>query len=134
MRALEVKRSTQQSILFYQTNKKKQRAFNIIKIGIVLPKIVLTERINARVDSMIQNGLVEEVKALLPFKYLNALQTVGYKEIFAYLNDDTTLTEAITAIKISTRQYAKRQLTWFKKDMDNVWYNPNFEEILSKIK
>ena len=134
MRALEVKRSTQQSILFYQTNQKKQRAFNIIKIGIELPKTVLTERINVRVNSMIQDGLVEEVKELLPFKYLNALQTVGYKEIFAYLHGDTTLAEAITAIKISTRQYAKRQLTWFKKDKETVWCNPNFEEVLSAIK
>jgi tRNA dimethylallyltransferase len=83
---------------------------------------------------MMQDGLLDEVKKLLPFQYLNALQTVGYKEIFAYLNGDTTLAEAITAIKISTRQYAKRQMTWFKKDAETIWCNPDFEEVLSSIK
>jgi tRNA dimethylallyltransferase len=70
----------------------------------------------------------------LPFQHLNALQTVGYKEIFAYINGDTTLDEAVTAMKISTRQYAKRQMTWFKKDSDTIWCNPDFEEVLSQIK
>jgi tRNA dimethylallyltransferase len=134
MRALEVKRSTDNSILQYQPNQKKQRDFNIIKIGIELPRPILTERINTRIDCMMQDGLLDEVKKLLPFQYLNALQTVGYKEIFAYLNGDTTLAEAITAIKISTRQYAKRQMTWFKKDAETIWCNPDFEEVLSSIK
>jgi tRNA dimethylallyltransferase len=83
---------------------------------------------------MMQDGLLDEVKTLLPFQHLNALQTVGYKELFAYINGDTTLDEAITAIKISTRQYAKRQMTWFKKDSETIWCKPNFEEVLTQIK
>ena len=134
MRALEVKLSTKNSILYYQTHQKKQRDFRIIKIGMELPRPLLTERINARVDCMIEDGLLKEVKDLLAFKHLNALQTVGYKEIFASLNGDITLAQAITAIKTSTRQYAKRQMTWFKKDPDIHWCNPAFEEVLSKIK
>jgi len=134
MRALEVKLSTKNSILYYQTHQKKQRDFRIIKIGMELPRPLLTERINARVDCMIEDGLLKEVKDLLAFKHLNALQTVGYKEIFASLNGDITLAQAITSIKTSTRQYAKRQMTWFKKDPDIHWCNPAFEEVLSKIK
>jgi len=134
MRALEVKLSTKNSILYYQTHQKKQRDFRIIKIGMELPRPLLTERINARVDCMIEDGLLKEVKDLLPFQHLNALQTVGYKEIFASMNGDITLAQAITSIKTSTRQYAKRQMTWFKKDPDIHWCNPAFEEVLSKIK
>ncbi len=133
-RALEVKLSTKNSILYYQTHQKKQRDFKIIKIGMELPRPLLTERINARVDCMIEDGLLKEVKDLLAFKHLNALQTVGYKEIFASMNGDITLAQAITSIKTSTRQYAKRQMTWFKKDPDIHWCNPAFEEVLSKIK
>jgi len=134
MRALEVKLSTKNSILYYQTHQKKQRDFKIIKIGMELPRPLLTERINARVDCMMEDGLLKEVKDLLAFKHLNALQTVGYKEIFASLNGDITLAQAITSIKTSTRQYAKRQMTWFKKDPDTHWCYPAFEEVLSQIK
>jgi len=134
MRALEVKLSTNRSILHYQTKQKKQRPFDVIKIGIELPRPTLTERINKRVDIMIDEGLTDEVKSMLPFRHLNALQTVGYKEIFDYLNGSATLIEAVEAIKISTRQYAKRQMTWFKKDAEINWCEPDIQEVIHQLK
>jgi len=116
MRALEVINATGISITAFRTKNKKQRNFQIKKIGIALPKEQLHKNINTRVDIMIEEGLVDEVKALVPYKNLNALQTVGYKEIFDYLDGKSSLPEAIEKIKVNTRQYAKRQLTWFKKD------------------
>jgi tRNA dimethylallyltransferase len=92
-----------------------------MKIGLELPKEELHRNINTRVDKMIEAGLVEEVKKLLPYKHLNALQTVGYAEIFDYLDGKTSLKEAIELMKTNTRQYAKRQMTWFKKDKDINW-------------
>ena len=83
---------------------------------------------------MMQNGLLEEVSRLLPFKSLNALQTVGYQEIFAHLQGHITLEEATTQIKINTRQYAKRQMTWFKKDEAVQWCSPDFEDVIAIIK
>lgn len=124
MRALEVKESTGQSILSFRKGEKAQRDFNIIKIGLELPKEELHRNIHSRVDQMIQVGLVEEVKQLLPYKQLNALQTVGYIELFDYLDGKWTLEEAVERIKINTRQYAKRQLTWFKKDKEIKWFAP----------
>jgi tRNA dimethylallyltransferase len=121
MRALEVIDSTGISITAFRENKKTERPFHIIKLGIDLPKEELHRNINRRVDEMIEKGLVEEVSSLIPFKSLNALQTVGYKEIFDYLDDKMTLMESIQKIKSSTRQYAKRQLTWFKKDKTVHW-------------
>ena len=82
---------------------------------------------------MMQNGLLEEVKTLLPYQQLNALQTVGYRELFDYLNGTISLQDAITAIKINTRQYAKRQMTWFKKDTELKWCSPDFDEVLQKV-
>jgi len=123
MRALEVVTSTGKSITQFQINKSLERSFDIIKTGIDLPKQQLHEQINHRVDEMITAGLVDEVEALAAYKTLNALQTVGYKEIFDYLDGKCTLTESVEKIKINTRQYAKRQLTWFKKDKDILW-NP----------
>jgi tRNA dimethylallyltransferase len=124
MRVLEVKLSTGRSILEFQKNKKPKREFNIIKIGLELPKEELQRNINARVDAMIQTGLVDEVKSLLPYKDLNALQTVGYSEIFDCLDGKLSLANAIEKIKINTRQYAKRQMTWFKKDKEIQWFAP----------
>ncbi len=121
MRALEVAEATGQSILEFRKGKAVQRDFNIVKIGMELPKEELHRNINTRVDGMIEAGLVEEVKRLLPYKKLNALQTVGYAEIFGYLGGKTSLKEAIELIKTNTRQYAKRQVTWFKKDKDISW-------------
>jgi tRNA dimethylallyltransferase len=125
MRALEVKMSTGRSILSFHSGGKRKRNFNIIKIGLEIPKEELHSSINNRVDKMIGNGLVEEVKNLQPYKNLNALQTVGYSEIFEYLDNKVSLPEAIELIKKNTRQYAKRQLTWFRKDKDVKWFHPS---------
>jgi tRNA dimethylallyltransferase len=121
MRALEVAEVTGRSILDFRRGKKEERDFKIMKIGLELPKEELHRNINTRVDKMIEAGLVEEVKKLLPYKHLNALQTVGYAEIFDYLDGKTSLKEAIELMKTNTRQYAKRQMTWFKKDKDINW-------------
>ena len=134
MRALEVVQSTGKSLLDFHTNQKKKRDFNIIKIGLELPRPQIIDRINNRVDNMMQDGLLEEVSRLLPFKSLNALQTVGYQEIFAHLQGQVTLEEAIAQIKINTRQYAKRQMTWFKKDEAVQWCNPEFEDVIAVVK
>jgi len=123
MRALEITKTTGKSILDFRKGKKKQRNFNIVKIGLELPKEELHRNIDARVNGMMEAGLVEEVRNLLPFKNLNALQTVGYSEIFDYLDGKISLGEAIELIKKHTRQYAKRQMTWFKKDKEIKWFN-----------
>ena len=123
MRALEVKHSTGRSIMEFRSNQKKGRDFKIIKIGLQLPKEQLHQNIHNRVDDMMQNGLLDEVKRLSSFKHLNALQTVGYNELFDHLEGKITLDEAIEQIKINTRHYAKRQMTWFKRDKDIQWFN-----------
>jgi len=124
MRALEVIESTGQSVLHFRKGKKAERDFKIIKIGLDLPKEQLNHQINGRVDRMIATGLVQEVKNLQPYSRLNALQTVGYSEIFEYLSGKISLNEAVRNIKTNTRQYAKRQMTWFKKDKDIKWFEP----------
>lgn len=138
MRALEVYEATGRSIFDFKTGEKKKRDFNLIRIGLELPKEDLWKNIEHRTDKMIENGLVEEVQRLLPYKSLNALQTVGYKEVFDHLEGKISWKEAIQAIKIHTRQYAKRQMTWFKKDKEITWFHPlKRQEILtflSKIK
>lgn len=134
MRALEVAEATGKSILEFRKGKKGKRDFNIIKIGLELPKEELHRNINTRVEQMIDAGLVEEVKNLVHDKHLNALQTVGYSEIFDYLDGKTSLKEAVEFIKKNTRQYAKRQMTWFKKDKDVKWFSPNdVEKIKASI-
>ena len=134
MRALEVKLSTGTSIIEFQTQQKRNRDFNIIQIGLEIPREDLNKRINSRVDAMMQSGLLEEVKTLVPYKQLNALQTVGYRELFGHLIGDLSLEDAVEAIKINTRQYAKRQMTWFKKDEDVQWCSPEFEQVMKLIK
>lgn len=121
MRALEVAEATGQSILKFRKGKKEQRDFTIVKIGLELPREELHRNINARTEKMIEAGLVEEVKQLVPHKNLNALQTVGYTEIFDYLESKTSLADAVELVKKNTRQYAKRQMTWFKKDKRINW-------------
>jgi tRNA dimethylallyltransferase len=121
MRALEVVEATGVSITQFRKNIQKKRAFKIIKIGIDLPKQQLHANIGHRTDEMIKVGLIEEARILFPYKNLNALQTVGYKEVFEYFDKKITLPESIRKIKSNTRQYAKRQLTWFKKDGDISW-------------
>ena len=132
MRALEVVESTGQSILAFRKNKKTERPFNIIKIGLELPKEELYVNINSRVDKMLQEGLVEEVSSLNGYRDVNALQTVGYSEIFEHLDGKISLATAIEEIKKNTRQYAKRQMTWFKKDKEINWVNAKqADDILS---
>lgn len=123
MRALEVLNATGQSILVFRTAEKKQRSFNIIKIGLEMPMDQLTLRINSRVDQMIQDGLIDEVQSVTQYRSKSALQTVGYKEVFEYLDGTISKDEAIQQIKHHTRQYAKRQMTWFKKDAEFKWIN-----------
>ncbi|MFC0773298.1 tRNA (adenosine(37)-N6)-dimethylallyltransferase MiaA [Terrimonas alba] len=124
MRALEVIEATGKSILHFRKGKKQIRDFSIKKIALELPKEILRQRIDKRVDQMMDAGLLDEVKQLQPFKQLNALQTVGYAELFDYLDGKLSLNKAIEQIKIHTRQYAKRQMTWFKKDHTIEWYSP----------
>lgn len=135
MRALEVKLSTGNSITLYQTQQKKQRDFTIIKIALELPRLTLYNRINHRVDVMIADGLVNEVKTLLPLRDLNALQTVGYRELFDYFDGTISLEKAVELIKQNSRHYAKRQLTWFKKDAAWKWITPQYplEALLADI-
>lgn len=130
MRALEVVETTGKSILNFHKGEKTKRDFNILKIGIKLSIEELHRNIETRVEKMIKNGLVEEVRNLLPDKHMNALQTVGYSEIFTYLEGNITLTRAIEEIKKNTRQYAKRQMTWFGKDKDIQWFFPYQEDQL----
>lgn len=125
MRALEVIEVTGRSILEFRKGKKERRHFNIIKIGLELPKDELHRNINVRVDKMIEEGLIKEVKDLLPYKNLTALQTVGYSEIFDHLDGKVSLEKAIELIKKNTRQYAKRQMTWFRRDNEIKWFNPS---------
>jgi len=120
-RALEVVIGTGQSILSFQLQSKKARPFNIEKIGLEMPREQLYERINQRVHKMVEMGLEEEVKALRPQFHLNALQTVGYQEWLPYFEGQQTKEAVIEAIQQNTRHYAKRQLTWFKKDADISW-------------
>jgi tRNA dimethylallyltransferase len=106
----------------------KERPFQIIKIGITLPREELYNRINARVDEMMAHGLLDEARQLLPKRHLNALNTVGYKEMFAYLDGTWTLDEAVERMKGNTRRYARKQLTWFKKDPQVKWFTPDDQE------
>jgi tRNA dimethylallyltransferase len=124
MRALEVKLATGQSIRQYQQGKKALRNFRIVKVGLELPKEVLNDNINQRVAIMMEQGLLEEVKGLQPWRHLNALQTVGYTELFTYLDGNSSLEAGVEFIQRNTRQYAKRQMTWFRKSTDVQWFSP----------
>jgi len=128
MRALEVVMATGNSIMSFRKNEKKQRDFRIIKIGLDLPKEQLHSNIEKRVDTMVTDGLAEEARALEPFRHLNALRTVGYTELFKFFDGEKTLQEAIDDIKLNTRRYAKRQLTWFKKDSSIKWFEHDSPE------
>jgi tRNA dimethylallyltransferase len=133
MRALEVKMSTGRSIISFQSNIKKQRNFNIIKIGLELSREILYKNINERVDHMMESGLLDEAKKLTPYKNLNALQTVGYRELFDYLDGCYSLEKAVELIKQNTRNYAKRQMTWFKHDASIHWMEPEGELVLKLL-
>jgi tRNA dimethylallyltransferase len=134
MRALEFIRTTGTSIRNFQRSVLVERPFRTINIGLELPRAVLYERINARVDKMMEDGLLDEVKKLLPYKHLNASQTVGYRELFDYLDGNMSLEKAVDKIKQNTRHYAKRQLTWFKADTSIRWFDPgDIDSILTFI-
>lgn len=124
MRALEVMEQSGRSVISYRSSVAKPRDFDIIKIGLELPREELRERIAVRVRKMFNDGLVEEVKSLVTFRNMNALQTVGYSEIFEYLDGKITLEEAEQQIIHHTRQYAKRQMTWFRKEEEVKWFGP----------
>ena len=126
--ALEICHQTGKTYTSFRTNTKKERPFNIIKIALTRPREELYDRINLRVDKMVDNGLVEEARALYPLRHLNALNTVGYKELFRYFDGEWSLPEAIERIKGNTRQYCRKQLTWFKRDQQIRWFSPDDEE------
>jgi tRNA dimethylallyltransferase len=125
IRALEVCLTTGTTYSSLRRNKPVQRPFRLRKIGLDPGRQILEERISARTDSMLRDGLVEEARSLLPFRHLNALNTVGYKEIFAYLDGDLSMEEARDKICINTRRYAKRQMTWFRRDPEITWFPSN---------
>jgi len=134
MRALEVCYATGKPYSSFKTNTPKKRPFKTYKIGLTLDRAILYDRINLRVDDMVNNGLVDEAKQLHQYKHLNALQTVGYQELFEHFDGKMTEQEAIEKIKRNSRRYAKRQLTWFRKDEKIKWFSPNNkEEILKHI-
>jgi tRNA dimethylallyltransferase len=134
LRALEVVLSTGQSILQFRKGEKRKRDFNMIKIGLDLPREELYQRINHRVDRMMENGLLEEAKSVYLLRHLNALQTVGYRELFDFFDGNSTLEKEIEMIKQNSRHYAKRQLTWFKRDAEMKWFHPaNTSQILDYI-
>lgn len=125
IRALAFKRTTGQSIVHYRSGQVKERPFKIIKIALELPREILYERINLRVDQMVAAGLLEEVERLYPQRQLKNLQTVGYSELFAWLDGSIPLEKGIELVKQHSRNYAKRQLTWFRKDKANQWFAPS---------
>ena len=134
MHALEICYMTGKKYSSFRTRKKKQRPFNIIKIGLRRDREELYERINSRVDMMIEQGLVEEVKQFAHLKHHNSLNTVGYKEIFKYLDGEWTLDFAIEKIKQNTRIYSRKQVTWYQKDEEITWFHPDdIEGILRHI-
>ena len=133
LRALEVFYETGEPISSYKTNIIKKRNFNSLSIGLNTERELLYNKINNRVDQMIKKGLLEEVKSLIKHQHLNALQTVGYKEIFQLYNNNISIDDAIKDIKKNTRRYAKRQITWFKKDKSIKWFDPNQEDDIIKF-
>ena len=134
LRALEVVRSTGESILAFRKGEKQQRNFNIIKIGLDLPREELYQRINHRVDAMMADGLLQEAREVYPLRELNALQTVGYRELFDHFDGNSSLEKAVDKIKQNSRHYAKRQLTWFKRDEAMKWFHPShLQEIILYI-
>lgn len=125
LHALEVCVQTGKTYTSFRTKQRKERPFNIIKIGLNCPREDLYNQINARVENMVASGLIDEALRMYNHRNLNALNTVGYKEMFEYLDGLTTLDEAIFKIQSNTRQYARKQLTWFRKDKDIHWFHPN---------
>lgn len=132
VRALEVCLQTGRPFSEQRTGKKVERPFDIIKIGIDLPRDILYDRIDRRVDEMLHEGLEAEARALYPYRDLNALQTVGYREMFEYFDGDIDFEEAVRLIKRNSRRYAKRQLTWFRRDGEVHWFRPDEDSAMIK--
>ena len=130
--ALEICLMTGKTYTSFRKREKRQRPFSIVKIGLNRPREELYDRINRRVDQMMADGLLEEAKALYPKRHLNALNTVGYKELFDYIDGRWPLEEAVERIKGNTRRYARKQLTWFKKDESIRWFHPDETETIIK--
>jgi tRNA dimethylallyltransferase len=124
LKAVEICLQTGKTYSSFLSNPQKERPFKAIKIGLNLTREELYERINARVDQMINEGLVEEAKSLYPHRHHNALKTVGYREIFDYIEGNISLEKAIELIKRNSRRYAKRQLTWWGRDKEIEWFSP----------
>ncbi len=124
MRALEIMRATGQKPSELRRNEAQVRPYKVVKVGLDLPREELYDRINSRVERMIEFGLVEEAKHLYPRKALNALQTVGYQELFGHFDGEYDFEEAVRLLKRNTRRYAKRQMTWFRKEADIQWFGP----------
>jgi tRNA dimethylallyltransferase len=134
MRALEVCIVTGRTYTEQRSGEKAERSFNIIKIATDMPRDILYDRINRRVDMMVAEGLVEEARRVYHKRHLNALQTVGYREMFDYFGGITTLDEAIELIKRNSRHYAKRQMTWFRRDTQFSWFAPSdLDKIIAHI-
>lgn len=132
--ALEICYQTGRTYTSFRTQQKKERPFRIVKIGLNRDREELYNRINQRVDQMMEDGLLDEVKSLISKRNTNALNTVGYKELFNYLDGRWSLDEAVERIKGNTRRYARKQLTWYKRDADMRWFHPdNIEEILNYL-
>ena len=132
--ALEICLMTGQTYTSFRKNERKQRPFRIIKIGLNRPREELYERINRRVDQMMTDGLLDEARRLFPLRHLNALNTVGYTEMFAYFDGTWPLEEAVERLKGNTRRYARKQLTWFKKDAEVTWFAPDeIEKIIQHV-
>ena len=134
MRALEVCLATGRPYSEQRKGAVAERPFHIIKIGTDMPRDVLYDRINRRVDMMVEEGLETEARSMYPKRHLNALQTVGYRELFEYFDGNCTFEEAVELVKRNSRRYAKRQLTWFRRDENTAWFHPNdLEAILEYI-
>lgn len=133
LRALSFKLSLGRSILDYRRQAPVRRPFHMLKVALELPRAELYRRIDLRVEHMMEQGLLEEVQRLLPFRGLKSLNTVGYRELFAHLDGKWTLDEAVDKIKQHTRNYAKRQLTWFKKDPAFHWFHPGDVEGIKNL-
>ena len=132
--ALEICHMTGKTYTSFRTNSIKQRPFNIVKIGLNRPRDILYDRINQRVLTMMEQGLENEARKVYPLRHLNSLNTVGYKELFAYFDGLIPLEEAVRQIQSNTRQYMRKQLTWYKKDESVTWFEPdNIEDILKYI-
>lgn len=132
--AVEICISTGKTYTSFRTSTRKKRPFNIIKIGLIRERDELYRRIDMRVDKMVEAGLIDEARRMYPHKGLNALNTVGYKELFNHFDGLYSLNEAVFRIKCDTHKYCRKQLTWFKRDKDIRWFSPdNVEEIINYV-